>query len=364
MKTVLHGLAPVMRLKMLKAKYLFFMILCLWSLGIQLRFRIVGDDLVPFLPWIGIGLGVMSAVLFLNYFLLRIPADHSIRRLLRWVDWGASIVVILFVGYSLSLYANAAMIQSAPVPHQSEILSISGGQIDLGVTIPYAWVTLRSWDKPGETRNVLISERERWRFWGGEAVVVHVRDGAFGKPWVMFIEQDEDHYARAVLALTPTAAKPWRDLISGYLAQRQWGEAADNGRKYLEVYPADYSFAHNMGTSLVSARYANDRIFFLKHIIDHQPDYENYQLLGFAYLQAGQTQKAVEMFRASIPLKPKDWEAYYHLGLIDLEQLGKYQEAIDLFDQVLQFIPNFPMIERYRADAQQRLVAQTQKKIG
>jgi len=358
------GLAPALRLRMLKTKYFIFMWLSLWALSLQLRFRIAGDVLVPFLPWIGIGLGAMSAVLFLNYFLLRIPADHSIRQIMRWIDWGASVLVTLFVGYSLYLYANAAMIQSTPVPRQSEILAISGGQVDLGVTIPYAWVTLRSWDHPGETRNVLITERERWRLWGREAVVVHVRDGAFGKPWVMRIERDEDHYARAVLALTPTAAKPWRDLISGYLARQQWSEAAANGRKYLEAYPADYSFAHNMGTSLVNARYATDRIFFLEHIIHHQPDYENYQLLGFAYLQAGQTQKAVDTFRASIPLKPKDWEAYYHVGLIDLQQLKNYREAIDLFDQVLEFIPSFPMIERYRADAQQKLAAQTSKPAG
>ncbi|MBI3620818.1 MAG: tetratricopeptide repeat protein [Nitrospirae bacterium] len=361
----------MMRPWMLKAKYALFVGLCLWAMALQLRYRIVGDAVVPFLPWIGIGLSIVGSMLFLNYFLLQIPPDHPIRTVARWIDRGATTVMVLYVGYSLFLSANAVASQSTVVVHRSEIVSISGADIDLGAVIPYSWATVRSLEGLGEglgsgtgtTRNVLLTVRERRRLWGGEAVLVYLREGAFGTPWVVRIERDEDHYAREVLKAAPTAASAWRNLIKGFIARQQWGEAVASARKYLEIYPADYSFAHDMGTWLVSARHANDRVFFLEQISRHQPDYENDQLLGFAYLQAGQTQKAVETFQASIPLKPKDWEAYYHLGLIDLQQLGKYQEAVDLFNQVLQFIPHFPMIERYRDEAQQKLSAQMQQRM-
>jgi len=100
-----------------------------------------------------------------------------------------------------------------------------------------------------------------------------------------------------------------------------------------------------IGNQMVSKKHVKERIFFLEHVVQGQPKYQDYQLLGVAYLYSGQADKAVEVFKMTIEQRPKDWEAYYHLGLIYMQQFKRYDDAAALFEQVLTFIPNFPMIE-------------------
>ncbi|HET6370511.1 MAG TPA: tetratricopeptide repeat protein, partial [Nitrospiria bacterium] len=48
--------------------------------------------------------------------------------------------------------------------------------------------------------------------------------------------------------------------------------------------------------------------------------------------------------KSSIPLNPENWEAYYHLGYI-YSDLGKYKEAAEMFEKVMERQPRFPEVQ-------------------
>jgi tetratricopeptide (TPR) repeat protein len=341
-------------------KYALFLCLCIVAMKLQHNYRTPNNIIVPMLPWIGIAISTLSVALMLQHVLVHIPDNHLLRRVVRWVDWAALCFIIVFLGYGGYLYANATMMQSETERHQSMVLMISEGSLPVGETLPITWVRLRSWRDPGKTETLLISAQERRGLWGGEAIVVSVREGLFDQPWVLQIDRDEEYYAKQVLESTPTAARAWRSLIDIYMGQGEWDKVASAARAYLNIYPNDYGFAHNIGTLMPAGRYVNEKIFLLEYALKLQPNYDDDQLLGVAYLYSGHAEKAVEILKASIPLRPKDWEAYYHIGLIDLEQLKRYDEAASMFEQVLGNIPHFPMIERYLAQARAKMTGSDQ----
>jgi tetratricopeptide (TPR) repeat protein len=343
------------------AKYTVFLFLCIVAMALVLEYRTPDNILVPMLPWIGIAISTLSVTLMLQHVLVHIPDDHLLRRVIRWIDWAALCFIVVFLGYGGYLYANATMMQSETERHQSMVLMISEGSLPVGDTIPITWVRLRSWRDPGKTETLLISAQERRGLWGGEAVVVSEREGLFDQPWVLQIDRDEEYYAKQVLAFTPTAARAWRSLIDIDMGRGEWDKVVSAARAYLNIYPNDYGFAHNIGSLMPAGRYVNEKIFLLEYALKLQPNYDDDQLLGVAYLYSGNAEKAVQILKASIPLRPKDWEAYYHVGLIDLEQLKRYDEAASMFEQVLGNIPHFPMIERYLAQAQAKMAASGQQ---
>ncbi|HUJ80153.1 MAG TPA: tetratricopeptide repeat protein [Nitrospiria bacterium] len=336
-------------------KYMLFLCLCITAMKLQQIYRTPDNILVPALPWIGIVIGTLSVALMLQHVLLHTPDDHVLRRMTRWVDWAALCFIIVFLGYGGYLYANATLIQSETERHRSMVLMISEVSLPVGDSSPIAWVRLRSWRDPGSTETLLINGQEWHRLWGGEAVVVSVREGLFDHPWVLRIDRDEEYYAQQVLASTPTAALAWHNLIDSHMGRGEWDQVVTAARAYLTMYPNDYAFAHNIGTYIPAGRYVNDKIFFLEYALKLRPNYDDDQLLGVAYLYSGNPQKAAEILKASIPLRPKDWEAYYHVGLIDMQQLKRYDEAASMFEQVLGNIPHFPMIEQYLAEAQAKM---------
>lgn len=61
--------------------------------------------------------------------------------------------------------------------------------------------------------------------------------------------------------------------------------------------------------------------------------------LGVAYLEKGETHKAIEEFRTSIRLKPDDWVARYSLGNAYVD-LGEMDRAITEFKTVLEIKPD------------------------
>ncbi|HXC61413.1 MAG TPA: tetratricopeptide repeat protein, partial [Nitrospiria bacterium] len=60
----------------------------------------------------------------------------------------------------------------------------------------------------------------------------------------------------------------------------------------------------------------------------------------------------------SIRINPDPWEAYYRLGYI-YNEMGRYKEAVAMFEKVLERQPHFPEIEKQFADLRKKLPAQS-----
>ena len=335
-------------------KYSFIACLCVWALYVQMVYRVPSQFLFLFLPWIGLALSAMSFVLLINHFVTQLPEDDPFRMTFRRIEWWANMIVRVFVYYSLVLYANGKLDSSEPVRQNSKILSISAGEVRLGLPIPYSWATLRSWDDPTQAKRFFLWAREEDALWGGEMVVVQIRAGLVGIPWVSEIARDEEYYAKEILKLTPTASDARQSLIHLYLKQKRWAEAISATGELLKIYPKAFDFARFVGSELAANGSYQAGIQFLDYSIAHRPSYDAYQALGWALSYQGNKKRAAEVLERSIGLKPYHWEAYYHLGYV-YSDMGRNADALAMFQKTLERQPNFPEVEEEIARLQKRL---------
>lgn len=332
----------------LTLKYTIVVCLCLWALYVQMVYRVPSQLLFLILPWISMALVVLSFLLLMNHLLGRFLGDDLARGVFGRIEWGANLLIRVLVYYSLLVFANGKLDRSLPVDRESRVLKMTGGEIDIGMPIPLAWVDLASWKYPGRTERLLLQGGEQWTLWSGEPVVVQTREGFFKIPWVLRIERDEEKYSREIFKLAPSAAEAWKNLISFYLDHQRWREASGAMHEYLKIYPNAYDFALYAGGAMAVAGQYEEGIALLDYVVGRRPTYAAYQQLGWALSYQGNKARAAKVLETSIPLKPHDWEAYYHLGYV-YSDMGKYREAVAMFEKVLERQPNFPeVVEQLR----------------
>ncbi|WP_428939344.1 tetratricopeptide repeat protein [Fontivita pretiosa] len=85
-----------------------------------------------------------------------------------------------------------------------------------------------------------------------------------------------------------------------------------------------------------------------------QPEQEIAFQQGLLFYQGGQLARAEQQFREVIQADPGDAEAYYYLGLSQLDQ-GKAQQAVQSFDESIRLDPTWPEVRAARARANIRL---------
>ena len=193
--------------------------------------------------------------------------------------------------------------------------------------------------------------------WGGQPVVVQIRQGYFGIPWAFQIEPDEEKYYLEILKAAPTALTVRKRLIDFYLGQQRWEEAAAVAHDYLKIYPNDDDFAIEVGGILNGAGEYDEGIPFLDYVVQRRPTYETCQLLGAALSNHGKKSHAAEVFKEAVRINPESWEAYYRLGYL-YSDMGRYKEAAAMFENVLERQPHFSEVEKQLVNLRQRVVTQ------
>jgi len=338
-------------------RFFISVIACLVAMNIQLRYRVAGGFALILLPWVGLALGAFSFTYLVANLVGRGPAHAVVSRTFGRIRWWAGILVRVFVYYSVFLYANGKLDRSIPVDRPAQILEVMGEEIDLGRLVPYTWAELRLRDDPGRPIRLFLVGMEERSLWGGDVVILQERRGFFGLPWVSRIERDEEHYAREALRLMPTAASAWKRLVGLHFEHQRWPEANAAAWEYLKVYPNDYEFALYSGQELLASRHYAEGIPFLEHAIERKPTYEALQLLGWALSYSRNNPRAAQVLESSIALDPNDFEAYYHLGYV-YGGLGRYADAIAMFEKVLERRPGMPEAEAEIARLRRGLAAQ------
>ena len=335
--------------------------LSLWAVYIQIEYRVPGRFLFILLPWIGIALSALSFVLLFNHFVRWIPANDSLRETLSRIESWASLLILLFAVYSALLFANGNLDPSPPVDHKSEVLDIRGGEIDLGVRIPLLWAELRSWENSQRTERLLLRGDEEDRLWPGQSIVVQMRQGYFSIPWVFKLERDQEKHFREILKYVPTASEAWKNLINFYLDHQRWKEANAAIHDYLKIYPDDYDFALSVAAAFGQARHHSELIGILEPFLTRRPTYDAYNVVGFAFHKLGNNARAVELIKASIPLDPDNFGAYYHLGYV-YSSMGRLPEAASMFEKVLERLPNYAEIKEQLAILRKRIADQESRR--
>ena len=146
------------------------------------------------------------------------------------------------------VFAYNAMLDPSPVTtHRSEAIRVTRRSLEVGVfSYEISWLHLRSWRHPGREEQIIA---HRWRdgywfsdVWPGMPLLVRVRAGLLGMPWVDSAPIDRMTLLERLVKELPTAAAPRKELIAGYLAEARWEAAARHSREYQSLYPEDRAF--------------------------------------------------------------------------------------------------------------------------
>ena len=146
------------------------------------------------------------------------------------------------------VFAYNAMLDASPVTtHRSEATRVTRRSLAVGVfSYEVSWLHLRSWRQPGQEEQIIA---HRWRdgywfsdVWPGMPLLVNVRAGLLGMPWVDTAPIDRITLLERLVKELPTAAAPRKELIAGYLAEARWDAAARHAREYQTLYPEERTF--------------------------------------------------------------------------------------------------------------------------
>lgn len=330
---------------LLTLKHAVFVVLCLAAFQVHRTYRVPGRVLFLVLPWLGVVLGVLSLTVLLDRWLSRATSDNPYRSVVAGIDRWATRLILAFLVVTGLLAINGALDESSVTSHRAQIVDIVDADADLGVVVSYAWAALRRPERPKQVERVLLTPAEFETLWAGRAVVVKTRGGRLGLVWVTEIEPDWEAQQREILRLAPAAVQAWRNLVGILLERRRLDEASVVLQDYFRRFPEAYDDSRVMAAEYAWAGRHADVVAFLEPFAARRPDYEVYDLYGFALAGIGRVAEASAWLRRAIALAPTRWEAHYHLGSVcaDAADVGCARQA---FEVVLRLRPEFPEVRR------------------
>jgi hypothetical protein len=167
----------------------------------------------------------------------------------------AKMVILWVFGAYFACYlalAYNAMLDTSPITaHQSEALGVTRRSLQVGfVSHEVWWLSFRSWRAPGQTEYIVVHPYRDgywpWEVWEGLPLVVEVRPGMLGLPWVVYTHIDRTALLERLVRQLPTAAVPRKELITRYVAEARWSDALRHAREHLVLYPADRDFVETV----------------------------------------------------------------------------------------------------------------------
>jgi len=329
----------------------------LWALTAQLDYRIPGPMLF-LLPWLSLALLALSVLMLANHFVPRGWMPEPARQAFDRTEYWGSLAILIFACWSLVVFVNGFRDRSLPAGHRSEVQSVARRalEIKLGTLTPVSWVTLRPVSDPQRVERMPLWWKERSTVWVGRTVVVKMRHGALGIPWVAGIDEDVETHHRAILAMSPTATYSWRALILYYLRERHILEAAQLARQYRDLAPYDVRFFTTVAAMLGDRGMSAEVVTLLEPLAkrsDAPPTLHVY--LGLALTYTGQRDRGVAMLEQALEKDPNHLTALYALAELH-ERWGLYETSLEYWDRLLEVSPDL-------ADAPER-AAKVRARLG
>jgi tetratricopeptide (TPR) repeat protein len=242
------------------------------------------------------------------------------------------------------MFANGKFDEAAAVTYTTEIVGIGMDETEFGIRVPFVWADVRSWRRPGGVERVLLRSEERDRLWGGQAVVVAIRPGYYGIPWIWRLEPDLEKRSAEVLALFPDAARVWQDLAEFYVRLDRFTEAATITREYTRRFPHDRHFPVRIAWLLTTRDRFADVVTVLRDVAPRHQNAEVYMLLGYSLGMQGQQREGIPLLERARSMLPNNWWPHYALGWVYIST-GEYSLAIASFQRAVQLRPGLHHVE-------------------
>lgn len=167
---------------------------------------------------------------------------------------------------------------------------------------------------------------------------------------------DAQTYLKRALEIHPNYKLSYLLLGNSHYHLGEPDQAITYFRHVLKMDPNYADGKRNLGVALrdegkIQGEKHNNltgAITLLEEAVTYLPDdFETYHLLGVAYGQKGDTQKAISYFTKEIELAPKNATAYFNLG-IAYQHAGDVTNAKVNFDKAKALDPNLPQMTNQR----------------
>jgi hypothetical protein len=295
------------------------------------------------------GIAVACTGLMLAFWLHALIRGVRARaKLLSPIAIGYRLCALVILGsclYGLFLLSNGTFDLSDPAHHRTEIVRIGLDETEIGIRVPFVWADVRSWRRPGELERILVRPEERERLWGGQAIVVSVRAGFHGVPWISRIDGDVEKQSREILAVAPDAAQIRKDLAEFYVRLGRFTEAAITTREYARRFPDDRDFPVRIARMLTTRERPADVVTVLADIAPQREDADVYMLLGHALARQGRRPEGVAHLERARAMQPRNWWPYYALGWAYAGD-GEHARAVAAFQKAIELRPGLADAER------------------
>ena len=293
------------------------------------------------------GIGLAAAMVTVVAITGRLFAEGSVAFAVHGLYRTALVGIGVFLLWTAVVLVNGALDRSPAEERSSEVLSVVTAAIDPGVgtVIPHAHVDLSSWRTSGGIERLVLSARERQRTWVGQPVSVTVRGGFLDIPWVATVNMDEARHLKQVLGVSPHASHALQRLIEIHVERRQWDEALELTRRYAAVYPDDVAvIEYAAGYLGIAGRY-RDQVELIEGLVARSPDYKALSMLGFALDRNGDHERAIEVLKRAVKLRPDGFLALHYLGEA-YQALERREEAIAAYEAELRVRPQSLEVQR------------------
>ena len=147
------------------------------------------------------------------------------------------------------------------------------------------------------------------------------------------VDQAVSEY-RAYLKLNPSSGSTLVNLGNLLYAEDRYDEAIAEYEKAVKLDPSVSNYFALGQSYLQAGEYEKARELFLKMQLDHPQEAAGYLGLGQAYSKMGRYEEAVEQLETAIRLKSESYDAYAELGYVyaDMGEIDKAMELVEFLD--------------------------------
>ena len=129
-----------------------------------------------------------------------------------------------------------------------------------------------------------------------------------------------------------------------YLAERlekskRWKEVIATGQKAVEYNPDRIKVLSNVGLAYIQTDEYQQAVKVLKKVVEAYPYFLNSLVnIGVAYYKSGNNDQAMEAYQRILLIKPDYAKVHYNIGLVAMRQ-KEYQKAASAFEKAVKLSP-------------------------
>jgi hypothetical protein len=318
--------------------------LAYWAIRAVFEYRPVVSWVAAVLPSIGVFVLLATLALVAGDVLAVLPEDGVASDVLARVGWWSRWLVVGFVWVAIALMVNARFDGSPPVAHRAQVVAIGARSRAPGAGLVHSWMDVRS-RTLGESVRIPLGPYEQATFWRGEPVLVVVRTGQLGIPWIARIERDVEGAYRNVLARLPGARGPSQALVNFLIDHMRWEDARDESVRYLALHPEDVDFAVYAAGNMSVRGWLDTSAEMLRPAAARRPGRHLLSMLAWIEARRGDSARAVAVARAAAERYQDAWEFPLIAGWA-LTRAGDRPGAAAAFEEANRIRPGVAEVAR------------------